>query len=283
MTMPLGGLAAIADRYDGFILDIWGVLHDGVAAYPGTIATLRALKAAGKRVLLLSNAPRRAGPVAGQVARLGIEPPLYDHLLSSGEAVHRALAERRDPAFATLGRRFALLGPAGDLDLVDGLDYRASRSAEADFILNIGPLNPEATLDDYRILLEEGCRRGLPMICANPDLVVVGHGRNVLCAGSYAARYEELGGSVVRRGKPDPAIYAEALALLGTAPGRTLCVGDGMPTDIRGAAVAGLDAVLVAGGIHAAELGWPPQAAVLEALVQRYGARPMAVMARFVW
>lgn len=283
MTTPLEGLAPIAGRYDGFILDIWGVLHDGVAAYPRALAALRALKAAGKRVLLLSNAPRRAALIAGQVARLGIGPALYDHLLSSGEAVHRGLADRRDPAFAALGRRFALLGPAGHLDLVEGLDYRAAAPAEADFILNVGPLDPEATLDDYRALLEECRRRDIPMICANPDLVVVGHGRNVLCAGSYAALYEELGGTVVRRGKPDPAIYAEALALLGTAPARTLCVGDGFPTDIRGAATAGLDAVLVAGGIHAAELGWPPEPAALTALVGRYSARPMAAMAQFMW
>ena len=280
---PANGLATLAGSYDGFIIDMWGVLHDGTETLPGAVAALGALRAAGKGILLLSNAPRRAAVLAAQIARLGIGGDLYDHLLSSGEAVYRALAGRTDPFFAALGRRLAHLGPAGDDDLFAGLDYRAVGMDRADFILNSGPLDPAATVEDYRADLEQGIIRGLPMVCANPDMVVIRGGRPVVCAGAFAARYEDMGGQVVRRGKPDPAIYAEALARLGTRPARTLCIGDGMPTDIAGAAAAGLDSLLICGGIHAAELGSPPDPARIEALVTRHGLHPTAVMARFVW
>ncbi len=279
----ISGLAALAGAYDGFIIDMWGVLHDGAEAYPGAVAALAALRAAGKTTLLLSNAPRRAAVLAAQIGRLGIGAELYDHLLSSGEAVYQALARRSDPFFAGLGRRLAHLGPDGEDDLFAGLDYVCVGLEQADFILNCGPLDPETTVADYRADLELGIRRLLPMVCANPDLVVIYRGRPAVCAGAFAARYEEMGGRVERRGKPDPAIYAEALARLGTAPARTLCIGDGMPTDIAGAAAAGLDSVLVCGGIHAAELGTPPDPARIAALVRRFGMRPTAAMARFVW
>jgi HAD superfamily hydrolase (TIGR01459 family) len=279
----IGGLAAVAGSYDGFIIDMWGVLHDGTEAFPAAVAALGRLRADGKSILLLSNAPRRAAVLAAQIDRLGIGGDLYDHVLSSGEAVYQALARRDHPFFAALGRRLGHLGPDGDDDLFAGLDYRAVGMGEADFILNSGPLDPAATVEGYRALLELGIRRSLPMVCANPDLVVMRQGRPVVCAGAFAARYEELGGRVERRGKPDPAIYAEALARLGTAPARTLCIGDGMPTDIVGAASAGLDSLLVTGGIHAAELGSPPDPARLRALVERYGARPTAVMEALVW
>jgi HAD superfamily hydrolase (TIGR01459 family) len=274
-VIPLiGGLAEIADRYDGFIVDLWGVLHDGTSAFAGAADALRALKQRGKRVLLLSNAPRRAAPLAAQMAAMGLGAELYDHLLTSGEAVVRLLGE---PDHSVPGRRYYLMGPAHDGGLVAGLDLDSVDLDDADFILNVGPWGDQ-TVEDFLPALSRAAARALPMICANPDLWVVRQGKMMPCAGLLADRYQEMGGPVLRRGKPDPAIYAEALALLGATPARTLCIGDSMVTDMAGAAAAGLDALLVTRGIHAEELGWPPQ---LEALARRYGLYPMAAIANF--
>ena len=280
--IPLAGIGAVAGRYDGFIIDLWGVLHDGQVAYPGAAAALAALKAAGKRVLLLSNAPRRVAPLVEQMAAMGIGPELYDHLLTSGEAVHQALKSRDDPAFAGLGRRLYAMGPRHDDNIFAGLDYESVPLEAADFILNTGPWGDE-TVADFLPALTSGMARGLPMVCANPDRVVVRQGREFPCAGALADVYAELGGTVIWRGKPDPAIYADALALLGTARDRTLCVGDGMPTDITGAAAAGMASLLVTGGIHAAELGPGLDPSRLTRLAERFGLVPNAVVETFVW
>lgn len=285
----LPGLAALAGAYDGFVIDMWGVLHDGLAVYPGALDTLAALKAAGKRTLLLTNAPRRADALADQIAALGIAPALYGAILSSGEAAHGALARRDTPFYAALGRRYHLIGPAGDDSVVRGLDYVPAPLDEADFILNIGPWPPEDSAQAYLPGLRRGVERGLPMICANPDLVVIRDGRAMICAGTLARHYADLGGRVDLQGKPDRAIYREALRLLGCPAERTLCIGDGMPTDIAGAAAAGLDALLVTGGIHAEELGLRPGAgqipdpARVAALAARFGLPARAAVAAFVW
>ena len=280
--IPLAGIGAFAAGYDGLIVDLWGVLHDGFRPYPGAIATLAALKAADKRILLLSNAPRRVAPLIEQMAAMGIGRELYDHLLTSGEAVHDALARRDESVFATLGRRLYPMGPRHDDNVFAGLDYRPVELDQADFILNTGPWGDE-TVEDFLPALSRGVERGLPMICANPDRMVIREGRALPCAGALADRYHEMGGRVIWRGKPDVAIYTKALAMLGTAPGRTLCIGDGMPTDIAGAVAAGLDSVLVAGGIHGAELGPGLRPERLTALADRFGFAPRAAVEAFIW
>ena len=221
------------------------------------------------------------------MAAMGIGPDLYDHVLSSGEAVHQALARRTDPFYAALGRRFHHMGPPHDDALFAGLDYQAVDIEAADFILDTGPWDPDAAVEDSLPAMERGIARALPMVCANPDRVVIHRGRPMICAGALAARYAEMGGRVSWRGKPDPAIYDEALALLGTSRSRTLCLGDGMPTDIQGAIAAGMDSVLVTRGIHAGETGWGPDSDPdpqrLEALYARFGFRPTAAVAAFAW
>lgn len=282
MIQPLSGIGAVAAGYDGLIIDLWGVLHDGFAAYPGAIATLAALKSTGKRILLLSNAPRRVAPLIEQMAAMGIGRDLYHHLLTSGEAVHGALARRGDPVFAELGRRLYAMGPRQDDNIFAGLDYDSVELDQADFILDTGPWGDE-TVEDFLPALRHGVERGLPLICANPDRVVVRAGRAFPCAGALADCYEEMGGRVVWRGKPDIAIYQESLALLGTSTDRTLCIGDGMPTDIQGAVAAGLDSVLVTRGIHGTELGAGLDEARLAALAERFGFAPTAAVEEFVW
>ena len=285
----LPGIAPLADRYDGFILDLWGVVHDGISAYPGAVDALACLKARGKRVLLLSNAPRRVDAIAHAMERMGIPRELYDELISSGEAAYEALRRRDDPWLEALGRACYLMGPARDRGMVEGLDLRRVASVdEASFILATGVDWDDHGIEVYEPALVAGAARRLPMVCANPDLVVIRGGKRVICAGTLARRYEELGGVVRSFGKPHPSVYRLCLARLGIADrARILAVGDSLRTDIAGARAAGIDAVLVTGGIHAEELGIAlgaePDPRVLAEACARAGERPAAAIPRFVW
>lgn len=284
------GLDAVAHDYDAFILDLWGVLHDGVQAYPNAIEGLRRLKAAGKTLLVLSNAPRRTREIAERMAELGITGDLYDHLMSSGEDTWTHLRARPCPWYKALGRRTVHIGPARDFGMRAGLDLTLVEDvAEADFILNTGPGDAEQEdISGLEPLLRAGAERGLPMVCANPDLIVMRGGEKELCAGAVAARYEELGGAVRYHGKPHRAIYDTCFKLLGDPdPSRVCAVGDTIRTDIAGANAVGVDSILITGGIHAGELGVrmgefaSPEN--LAALYARENERPTVVLPEFRW
>ena len=289
MTIRLiRGFRELASGYDGWILDLWGVIHDGVAPLPGALDCLGALVAAGKRVTLLSNAPRRSDDVIRRIAAIGVPAGLYHHVMSSGEEAWRHLDRRDDPFYAALGRRCLHIGSERDMEIREGLGLQfVATAAEADFILNTGPAGWDDTIEDYAALLDAALARDLPMVCANPDLVVM-HGKKLaLCAGALAQHYEERGGRVRWHGKPFPSVYDTCVGLLGVARNRILAVGDSLRTDIAGAAGAGIDSVFVCGGIHADEFaGGPdgvPDEALLEAAFERGGHRPIAVAASFAW
>ncbi len=278
------GMAALAGRYDGFILDLWGVIHDGVDPYPGAADCLARLRDAGKRCVLLSNAPRRSSAAEAMLRQMGLGAELYSGILTSGEAVHLELGRRTDPWFAALGRRVWHLGPERDRNVIEGLDLeQVATPGEATFVLNTGPDDHRAPTDVavFEDVLQDCARHGLPMICANPDLEVIRGGVRVICAGALAERYQQMGGAVRSLGKPDPAIYGPVLEMLGTAKDRTLAVGDSLRTDIAGAAAAGVDACWVLGGIHGEALAGNHGAAVAEA--QAAGLSPVAIVPRFVW
>jgi HAD superfamily hydrolase (TIGR01459 family) len=286
----LDGLRDIVGDYDGLILDLWGVIHDGTAPYPGVADTLAALKAAGKKTVMLSNAPRRGFALIDQLTSLGVPRALYGEVMSSGEAVHRAMESRSDPWFAKLGRRCLHVGPERDLNIFEGLDLELVASVEeAEFLMNTGPDKFEETVADYAPLLGAAASRGLPMVCANPDLMVVRQGQKIICAGALAEYYLDIGGEVRYRGKPDPAIYEVCLELLGiTDRKRVLAVGDAFHTDIAGANGAGIDVLFCSGGIHAAEIGTKygekPEAARIEAVIAHHdGLRPTAAIGGFRW
>ncbi len=292
MNVPVSpGLSGLLTDRDGLILDLWGVIHDGHTAYPGVAGVLARLRDAGLATVLLTNAPRLSEPIRDSMAAMGIAPDLYGGMLSSGDAVHEALRTRADPAFAALGPRAWHLGPERDLTLFQGLDtvVRVEAPEDADFVLNTGPWSFDETVADYQDRLDRCRARALPMVCANPDHVVIREGREVICAGALAARYRDMGGAVIERGKPDPAIYDMALARLGIADRRrVLVVGDGLHTDIRGAAAAGIDAVFVAGGLHASALGLTrhgqtPDPDAVGALCAAEGVAPLAAIPAFVW
>jgi HAD superfamily hydrolase (TIGR01459 family) len=285
----LAGMAEIAPDYDGLILDLWGVVHDGVSPYPGVIDALERLKALGRRIVLLSNAPRRAGPIGARLTEIGIPAQLYDAIHSSGEEVWQHFKLRDDPFYASLGRRCYLIGPSRDQGMTEGCAVeRVTEVADADFVLNTGPWGWDETTEGYEALLGEARGRDLPMVCANADLVVLHRGRRIICAGALAQRYEALGGRVRWHGKPFPSVYATCLGLLGIEDRRrVLAVGDSLRTDVAGARGAGIDCVWVTGGIHGEELGLragaAPDRSRIEAALAQSGEAPLAAVAGFSW
>lgn len=280
----LPGFAPLADRYGGFIVDLWGVVHDGTTPYPGAIDCLGRLRERGKPVVLLSNAPRRAHVAQAAMRDMGIPDDLYTGILTSGEATHLLLRDRSDSWFAELGQRVFHLGPPRDRNVIDHLPLtRVDDPAEADFVLNTGPDDALGATDIaiYVDTLAACHAAGLRMVCANPDLEVIRGGVRVLCAGALAQHYESLGGSARWIGKPDPAVYAPVMAMLDLPPHAVLAVGDALRTDIAGAAAAGVDSCWVLGGIHAEELGTDP--ARIAAAAREAALAPVAVIPAFIW
>ena len=255
----IGGMRELAAHYDGFILDLWGVIHDGIAPIPGALECLRLLKESGKRIVLLSNAPRRSDDVIRRITTLGVPAGLYDHVMSSGEEAWQHLYRRDDPFYAALGWRCLHIGSERDMEIRIGLGLEFVDTVEkAQFILNTGPAGWDDRLEDYEPILRAGLSRDLPMVCANPDYVVMHGNRLALCAGALANWYEERGGRVRWHGKPFRSVYDTCIGLLGIADRtRVLAVGDSLRTDIAGAAGAGIDGLFIAGGIHAEEFGMP--------------------------
>ncbi len=246
------GVADLAARYDHFVIDQWGVLHDGHVPYQGAIACLRSLRAAGKRVVLLSNSGSRTRVNRARLREIGFAEELFDDVVTSGEATWRALADRTDAFFADLGRRCILWSRYGDRSLVGELDLEVVATAEhADFLL-LGGVEDSAQLEDFLAVLESAARRDLPMVCANPDIVaVIAGGTFGMAPGTVARHYEGLGGRVFYVGKPHRPIYELCLETLGN-PVRTgiVAIGDSVEHDIAGAAGMALDTALVMGGIH---------------------------------
>lgn len=284
----LDGLAAVVDRYDGFIVDLWGCLHDGAQPLPGTVDCLTRLKAAGKRVVLLSNAPRPAAPAIKRLTEIGFARDLYQDLMTSGEETWRHLVARTDPWYAALGPRCYMIGPPRDLGMLQ--DVAAERVYDigaGDFILNTGADFGD-TVEKFEPLLQAARARSLKMICANPDLEVLMRGQREICAGSLAVRYEAIGGEVRYHGKPYPSVYHECFTLMDDPPRARLCgIGDSLRTDVAGATGVGIDSILITGGIHAESLGAAPGAlpdpAKLDGLCASIGAHPTYAMPGLRW
>ncbi|MBV8097505.1 MAG: TIGR01459 family HAD-type hydrolase [Acetobacteraceae bacterium] len=280
----LPGFRPLAFRFDGFILDLWGVVHDGVGPYPGAVECLRRLKQMGKPAMLLSNAPRRSEVALAAMRAMGIEDSLHAGLLTSGEVCHRVLREGSDPWFARLGKRVFHLGPERDRSVLQGLDLSLTDDpASADFVLNTGPDEQRSQTDlrAFEGVLRACVRQRLPMLCTNPDLEVIRGGRRVLCAGALAQRYQELGGEVRSIGKPDPAVYGPVLGMLALPRERVLALGDSLRTDIAGATAAGIPACWVLGGIHGEALGNDSEAA--DKAARDAGLDPIATIPGFIW
>jgi HAD superfamily hydrolase (TIGR01459 family) len=272
-------LMNVIGSYRGVILDLFGVLHDGVALYPYTVETLAKLRARGIRTCLLSNSPRRSHSVAARLASMGIGHDLYQGLITSGEMVYQAFAGANRPVEFKFNRFFHV-GPTELSGLLEGVAVKqAIMLSEADFILATGSQEEGAGGPDTSLLLA-GQIRKLPMVCANPDLEVYIGSRKVVCAGTVASLYEAQGGHVIRYGKPCSSAYIRALQLLDLSVADVLAVGDSIATDILGANRMGIDSALVMTGIHQdyAADGAPLDWQRLEQLWQLQGAEPTFVL-----
>lgn len=255
MTMPAlpDGLAQISGRYDALLCDVWGVIHNGREAFPAAAAALRWFAETRGPVVLISNAPRPSADVQAQLDALGVPRESWSAFVSSGDATRPLLADRAPGPVWTIG-------PERTSTLYDGLGLDFTGPEAAAFIACTGPEDDTIeTPEDYRDRLTPCAQRGLTMICANPDRVVQRGDQLIYCGGALADLYSSLGGSVIMAGKPYAPIYdlalAEAERLLGRplARERVLCIGDGIATDVKGAADQGLDCLFIANGIHGAE------------------------------
>ena len=289
----LRGIRSLVDRYDTYVIDLWGTLHNGIVPYPGAIDALRRLKEKGKRIGLLSNAPRRAVLAAEMLEGMGIKAELYNAILTSGESVFRALRDRPDPWHRKLSGACWHLGTMYDRRVFDGLglDLREHPEGTGFCVVTGAKMNGER-VEDYQEDLDKGLALGLPMICANPDIWVPIGDILAICAGAFAEYYESKGGDVCWHGKPHAPIYKQLLAELAAAgasvdPARTLAIGDGLHTDIAGAAGVGIASALLVGGVHAPVLkpnwrGKPNQEALMT-LIDNSDAKPDHVLRRFAW
>jgi len=242
----ISGLSAIAGDYDALICDVWGVLHDGVRAYPAAIEALTRFRQTRGPVVLLSNAPRPSEGVAAMLRHMGVPNDAYDAIVTSGGASREDLIARAHGGNLKLMH----IGPERDEPLFEGLDITLVGPEGADVVLCTGLFDDDIeTPDDYAPTLAKLKARDLTMICANPDIMVPRGGVLIHCAGGIARAYEKIGGKVVYYGKPHPAIYATALAATGGAK-RVLVAGDALETDMAGANAVGLDALFVAHGLH---------------------------------
>jgi len=229
-----------------------GVIHNGRESFPDACAALERFAAERGPVVLISNSPRPARDVALQLDALNVPRAAWTAFVTSGDAT-RVLLKARAPGPAWR------IGPERDNVLYEGLGLEFSGPEDAAFIACTGPVNDDwETPEDYRETLSRAADRGLTMVCANPDKVVHRGERLVYCGGALADLYGALGGEVIMAGKPYRAIYDlclnDAVRLLGRADGRALCIGDGLPTDVKGAQDHGLDCLFVAGGIHGLEV-----------------------------
>jgi HAD superfamily hydrolase (TIGR01459 family) len=281
-TPIIEALDEISDRYDALLCDVWGCYHDGVAPYRAAVSALRAFRARGGTVLLLTNAPRPAEAVRQHLLGMGAPQDSWDAIVTSGDAARNEVASGR------MGRRVEHVGPDRDLGFFDGLDVRRVGREQADSVVLTGLFDDETeTAADYAPSIADWLARRLPMLCCNPDVVVHRGDRLLYCAGAIAQAYEKAGGTVVQAGKPHAPIYRLAMEVLATrtadATPRVLAVGDGVATDIAGANAAGLDALFVTGGLAAAELSDDPEipdSSRLDAYLERNGAHAAYAIGR---
>ena len=287
MSSPilLSGLSEIADRYDVLLCDVWGVVHNGRESFAGACDALVRFKAEVGPVLLISNAPRPNAPILVQLDSLAVPRAAWSQVVTSGDVTRELLAARAPgPVYK--------LGPDRDWPLYEGLDLQEAALEDAAFICCTGPfddVNDEP--EDYREAFIGAVARDLEFICANPDIVVQRGDKLIYCAGALAQLYESLGGRVVMAGKPYAPIYdlslGEAERHLGRPLDRrrVLCIGDGLPTDIRGANAQDLDVLFIGGGIHGAEAvgegGLKPD--VVTDLLRQAGLHARWAMTELVW
>lgn len=248
MTRIIASIDEIADAYDAFLCDVWGVLHNGQRAYGSACAALQRMRAGGKAVILITNVPKPRTTIPVQLDRAGVPRDAWDAIVTSGDAIRAELAARAPGPMYRIGPY------AYDRALWEGLGLSEAPIDEAAFVAISGLNRDDETPADYAALLAQARARDLEMLCANPDIMVQWGDKLIWCAGAIARDYAALGGRVIMAGKPYAPIYDLALreleALRSVKRERILCIGDGIPTDIAGANAQGFDVLFVASGMH---------------------------------
>ena len=236
---------------DVLLSDIWGVVHNGLIAFPEACDALRSFRARGGTVILITNAPRPANSVQRQLRKLRVADETYDAIVSSGDLTRHFVADHS-------GQRMFLIGPERDSSIYRGLDPVLAPLEQADYIVCTGLFDDETeSAENYRAMMLQARERKLTLVCANPDIVVERGDRLIYCAGAIAELYLELGGEVIFYGKPHRPIYERAIALATERRGRAvqlnrvLAIGDSVRTDLAGAQGFGIDCLFVTRGIHA--------------------------------
>lgn len=283
------GISDISDSYSGIILDQWGVVHDGIKPYDGVIDALTQLKKRNKQIIILSNSGKRAAENEKRMQEMGFDTALFDHIVTSGEMTWQGLRRQTDGIFKDLGKKCLLFSRGGDRSIVDGLDIEVVDDAnEADFILVSGSDAPEKSIADYEAALKIGVRRGLTLLCANPDTKAIMGGQTLLGPGQIAKRYVDYGGVSHFIGKPHQPIFQYALSLFkGVLPSGVCVIGDSLSHDILGGYASSLDTCLVGTGLHASAFrGLETDEArykALKMLVMNYGVKPEYFVPSFAW
>ena len=280
----LAGLDEIAADYDAILCDLWGCYHNGIAYYPAAAAACQRFREGGGTVILLTNAPRPAVSVERLLAQMGAPGDSWDAIVSSGGACQAAVAD------GSYGEAFAYIGPERDLHMLTDVGREARPIAEADAILLTGLRDDRVeTPDDYADEITDWVARGLPVLCANPDIIVDRGDVRLWCAGAIAKRVEEAGGQVIWFGKPHGPVYERCRKVVadlrgGAVPNsRILAIGDGIGTDVPGGLAAGFDVVFVTGGLSSADFGPDveiPDQAPLEAFLADVGLAPRYAIGR---
>lgn len=277
----IASLAELKGRYAAVFCDVWGVVHNGEAAFPEAAHALAEARAGGTAVVLLTNSPRPHDGVEAQLHALGVPDDAWDRIVTSGDVTRDLIAAGP--------RRIFHLGPDRDYPIFEGLDVELVEEFEADAVVCTGLFDDEVeTPESYTELLTRLRARNLPFICANPDVMVERGDRLIWCAGVLARDFAQLGGRTLVAGKPHAPIYEAALKAAASVLGRdvarseVLAIGDGVMTDIKGAADNGIDALYISGGVHAREHGetLDPDSAMLAAFLEKHGYRPIATMPR---
>lgn len=282
-TRLIDGLGEISSGYDALLCDAWGVIHNGRALYPGVAEAMTNFREKHGPVVILTNAPRLSGVIPAQLDRLGLPREAYDAVVTSGDATREVMKNLS-------GKRFFRIGPDKDDSLFDAIDLTMAPWEDAEAIFCSGPNDDlHETPEDYRAMLEEAARRNMPMVCANPDIVVKFGDKLIYCAGAIGQLYEQVGGRVYLGGKPHAPIYELARKRIGEVAGRhaerPLVIGDGIDTDIRGANDQGYDCVFVAEGIFSedARENGVLSGAKLEAALEQRGVHAAYGMDSLVW
>ena len=275
-------LSDLVSNVDVLLSDIWGVVHNGLVAFPEACEALRNFRAQGGTVILITNAPRPADSVQRQLRKLHVADETYDAIVSSGDLTRNFVASRP-------GQQMYWIGPERDSSIYRGLDAELTPLEQADYIVCTGLFDDETeSAENYRAMLLQARERKLTLVCANPDIVVERGDRLIYCAGAVAELYLELGGDVIFYGKPHRPIYERAMALVAERRGQTvplsrvLAIGDSVRTDLTGAHGFGVDCLFVARGIHSEQFEGLDQldpASVKEL----FGHPPRALMRELRW